>query len=65
MGRVTVMDPETTEYKRSFQLIIIRQKGVCWFCRHLVKFGEVLVSHGNRKRKYYHEGCARRALLII
>jgi hypothetical protein len=64
MGRVFVLEPETKEYRRSFQLFAIRQKGLCWFCRQMVKFGEVFVSHQNKKTKYYHEGCARRALLI-
>jgi hypothetical protein len=65
MGRIVVLQPETREYRRTFQLFAIRQEGLCWFCRQMVKFGEVFVSHGNKKTKYYHEGCARRALLII
>jgi hypothetical protein len=64
MGRVRVLQPETKEYRRSFDLITVRQKGVCWFCRQLVRFGDIFVSHGNKKTKYYHEGCARRVRLL-
>jgi len=64
MGQVLLIEPEAREYPRSFQLITIKQKGACWFCRQLVRFGEVFVSHGNGSNRYYHEGCARSAMLL-
>jgi len=65
MGKVLVMEPETRQYARSYQLIAIKQRGMCWFCRQIVKFGDIFVSHGSKKTKYYHEGCARKVMLIV
>jgi hypothetical protein len=64
MSHLLVIEPRAKEYTRSFQLIAIKQKGACWFCRQMVRFGEVFVSHGSRSTRYYHEGCARRAMLL-
>ena len=64
MGRVLVIEPEARQYKRSFDMIFLKQKGLCWFCRQIVKFGDVFVSHGSKSTKYYHEGCAKRVRLL-
>lgn len=64
MGHLLIIEPEARKYARSFQLITIKQYGACWFCRELVRFGDVFVSHGSRSTRYYHEVCARRAVLL-
>jgi len=52
MGRVLVIEPKARQYKRSFDMIFLKQKGLCWFCRQIVKFGDVFVSHGSKSTKY-------------
>ena len=64
MGHVFVFSPEAKRYRSAFERFALRQDGLCWFCHQLVICGEVFVSHQNKKTKYYHEGCARKTMLL-
>lgn len=59
-----VILPEKKSYKKVFTIICCKQGGLCLTCKQLIGFGQVIISNSNKNTKYYHEGCARKVLII-
>ena len=61
----TVFYPSTRVYARTFEYNRFRQKGLCRLCKTAINFGETIIGTGDRKRKYYHEACAKKVMIIL
>ena len=59
-----VILPEKKSYKKVFTIIRCKQSGLCLMCKQLIGFGQVIISNSNKNTKYYHEGCARKVMII-
>ena len=56
--------PEKRGYKKVFTIIACKQNGICTACKELISFGQIVISNSNKNTKYYHEGCARKVMII-
>lgn len=44
--------------------IIVRQDGLCHFCRHNIEDTDEIVATGKNPRRYYHMQCTARLNIV-
>lgn len=59
-----VIRPFGRAYTRVFENNEFKQNGLCHLCNMRIRFGEVIISAGESRRKYYHVSCARKLMII-
>lgn len=49
--------------RRIIEVIMVKQAGLCRFCKSMISKNDEIVSNG-RNKKYYHRRCAQKLNII-